>query len=115
MSEQYKAWRMQVENFLATLSPHWLPLLNTITKQETGIHSQNLHAINIYGFHVRDLGTISSNLWIVLCQALTEVYLPQLEALGGGEDRNGFEVWRRLHFYHDHATPKLRARGLRAL
>ena len=48
MSEQYKGWRMQIENFLALISPHWLPLLHEVTKQETTIDSNNNQTITMW-------------------------------------------------------------------
>ena len=109
----YRGWKMQIENFLYSLNPKWVALLNMIEAYPTTISLRM--PLQFLNLNLQDLRIIAGNLWGFFGMTLGDAYLPLLTAFAGGEERNGFEVWRRLFFYHGHSSTKQRVRGVKQL
>ena len=115
-TQNYRAWKMQLENWLSTVNPKWVPLLDLVQTMPHEIkestYANTTDCMGMTGHNLRDLSSI---MWTILAATLHEHYLPQLEALSGGKGRNGFEVYRKLWIYHGRGSMKQRVRGLRQL
>ena len=115
-TQHYRAWKMQLENWLSTVNADWIPVLELVQHMPYEIkestYQNTTSCLNLTGDNLRQL---SSVMWTILAATLHEWYLPQLEALSGGKGRNGFEVVRKLWIYHGRGSIKQRVKGLRQL
>ena len=47
-----------------------------------------------------DFVSLSQTLWMLLGNLMTDAIHPRREALAGGEEGNGFELWRQAFLLH---------------
>ena len=115
-TQHYRAWHMQLGNFMSAINRKRVPLLNMVRMMPYEIKESTFANTSMcMGLSGDNLRELSSVLWNVLSATLHELYLPQLQALSGGDNRNGFENFRMLHLYHGKGSMKQRVRGLRQL
>lgn len=115
-TQHYRAWHMQLENFTSTVNQIWVGVLNMVRHMPYEIKQSTFDNTSMcMGLSGMNLNELSSVLWNGLTATLHELYLPQLEALPGGPNRNGFEVYRKLDLYHGKGSVKQRVKGLRQL
>ena len=62
-----------------------------------------------------DLVQLARFLWTFLGNHMTNTLLNRRTALAGGDDRNGFELWRVLYWEHEGGTEQCHLTGARHL
>ena len=93
-TQHYKAWHMQLETVMSTINPTWVAVLDMVRHMPFEVKASTFqNTKNCLRFSGNNLMQLSNVLWDVLTATLHALDLPQLEALSGGPNRNGFEVY----------------------
>ena len=95
--------------------PGWMRVLQIIESEPKPL----THAIisefdEIDGTDV-DVSWLSQHLWALTCANITNDVHAHRVAFAGGEDYNGFELWRRLFQEHDGGASEVALSGIRSL
>ena len=116
LTTNYLPWKMQFENWMSTVNTKGLPLLEFVEKRPTVITTDTLRNTKWFmGLTGDNPLQLSNVLWTALSATIAESDLPQMEALAGTKEHNGFEVYRKLLFCHGRSCVKHRVRGLKQL
>ena len=73
-----------------------------------------LQGLAIDDLQAADLLTLSADLWSSLETIMTDSLLARREALAGGEEANGFELWRILYWDHEGEAQQCQIAGVRS-
>ena len=113
--ENYRLWWNRIRDHLTGGYQPWGRLLDIVERQREQLTFRYLSSIPTVDGAVLDLRWLSQELWCFLGPRLSESPYSRRVQLAGGEERNGLELWRRLHQDNEGGAEQVALAGLRRL
>ena len=97
----YKNWAERVREHCMSVNAGWIRLLFFMQRESRQLNWAFLSQTTFDTLGGHHLVELSSFLWCFLGHVMTDAIHPRRVALAGGEESNGFELWRRLRWEQD--------------
>ena len=112
----YAQWVERVHDHASLVNPHWRRLLDVVKVQKEPITWSRIldSRTAIDGLVPEELAALASDLYSFLGSVMTDDVHPRRESLAGGEQSNGFELWRMLCTEHAGGAHQCRLHGVRS-
>ena len=113
LSANYKQWATRVKDFCQTVDPSWRRVLDRVQGINKQLNRALLSISPLDCLTAADMCEISQLLWMFLGSVLGDTVHQRREALAGGEEGNGLELWRVLYLEHEGGATTCQAHGIR--
>ena len=100
MTDGYRMCVARIHDHAQTCNPGWRRILDYVRKDQNRLTYDVLSRSQVDGLGPAELLMLSQDLWAFLGAHMTDDKMIARDVLAGGEDGNGFELWRILFWDH---------------
>ena len=112
-ADNYRVWRNWIKYHICSGNQARGRLLEVMEKHRTPLTFAFLQQTTTVDGAPLDLPHLSRDLWSFLGPRLGDDVYSRRTQIAGGEDRNGFELWRRLFMENEGGAEQVALAGLR--